>query len=861
MFRLLVLPLLLLSLSGLAQLNVVGDAIALGGDCYRLTEATGNQTGAAWSNCTIDVSQPFTMDFTVYLGNNNGGADGIAWVLQQIGPQAENPSNGGGIGYHANPPYFNPALIIEFDTYENGWAGDPSYDHLALQRDGSGDHTGANCIAGCAPNTIQASATNANIEDGQDHDVHIEWDPVAQVLTMDFDGQERINATVDIVGDIFAGDPIVYWGFTGSTGGANNLQSFCVVATDYGSDDAEVDFTFNPAGPHGVCPGETITIQASSPSGAVSWASTGAAALVDAGAGDYTVQTSFNDCPVSETITITALPAPNLATAGNVTLCDSEPAVLSATAEAGTNIDWDGTGQATLPVNGAGIHTVVGTLGSCAESLEVTVIDQASPVVSVSPGPSIDVCDGETITVQAMTDIPSIITWTANGATQPGTAYDVVAEGLVQATAEAGGCPGNAITLDIEVLPLPTADLSAVPEELCWNTTGLVTAVPNPGSTVTGWDLPSGTAAINQAGPGLYVAQLEGANGCTSAASIALNQLPPIDWILEGPLGECNNAPTTLSVAGNHETASWSTGATGNLLELTAADGPGPFEVTVNLGGCTESAQTTVEWWPVPVIGPLPDTVIHCVLDQPEVWSWPSQADAPIGWWVWTVNQDVIPGGPAWDTEGDYTIRIFDSMTGCEDTAQVFVDVWPNLDVAAAPMQGIVCWGEETEVLGELRAVEGTNLDEIPYTLSWSDPDIEGLNPTVHAGTYLLTAENACGIAIDVVEVTQEYCGCDMWVPTAFTPDNDGVNDGFQVETNCPELDEYRFEVFDRWGELIWSSDDPDAPWMGQSVGGNAMTGEYFIPDGVYGYRLFWKYGKLGIPIIEERTGHIHILR
>ncbi len=197
--------------------------------------------------------------------------------------------------------------------------------------------------------------------------------------------------------------------------------------------------------------------------------------------------------------------------------------------------------------------------------------------------------------------------------------------------------------------------------------------------------------------------------------------------------------------------SSQSTGTTGNLLELTAADGPGPYEVTVSLGGCTETDQTTIEWWPVPVIGPLPDTVIHCVLDQPEVWSWPAQAEAPVGWWVWTVNEDVIAGGPAWDTEGDYTIRIFDSMTGCEDTTSVVVDVWPNLDVAAAPMQGIVCWGKETEVLGELRAVEGTNLEEIPYTLSWSEPGIEGLNPTVPAGTYLLPAEIAGGSAVAVV--------------------------------------------------------------------------------------------------------------
>ena len=860
MFRLLTLPLLLLSLSSLAQLNVVGDAIALGSDCYRLTEAIGTQQGAAWSDCTIDISEPFTMDFTVYLGNNNGGADGIAWVLQQIGPEADNPSDGGGIGYDANPPYFNPALIIEFDTYQNGWAGDPSYDHLALQRDGSGDHTGPDCIAGCPPNTIQASATAANIEDGQDHDVHIEWDPVAQILTMDFDGQERINASVDLVGDLFPGNPNVYWGFTGSTGGANNVQEFCVIATDFSSDIGIEDITFDPPGPYAVCPGETVTVTASVPSGSVAWASSGTATLT-AGVGDHLVQANATGCPQTETITIEELPSPNLSTAPSVTLCDGAPTVLTAEADAGTTLDWDGTGQATLAVSGAGSHTVTGVLGTCSESVDVTVIEQASPTVSVSPGPSIDVCDGEVVTVEASTDIAASIQWTVNGGGVPGTALDVTSVVLAQATAVAGGCPGNTVTLDIAVLPLPTASLSTIPDQLCWGTTGLVTAVPNTGSTVTDWTLPAGTPAPNQAGPGLYTAHLLGDNGCTSSASIALNQLPPIDWALSGPLGECNNAPAALSVTGNHETATWSTGATGNLLELTAADGPGPYEVTVSLGGCTETDQTTIEWWPVPVIGPLPDTVIHCVLDQPEVWSWPAQAETPVGWWVWTVNENVIAGGPAWDTEGDYTIRIFDSMTGCEDTTSVVVDVWPNLDVAAAPLQGIVCWGEETEVLGELRAVEGTNLEEIPYTLSWSEPGIEGLNPTVPAGTYLLTAENACGIAVDVVEVAQEYCGCDMWVPTAFTPDNDGINDGFRVETNCPELDEFRFQVFDRWGELVWSTEDPDAPWVGQGIEGKAMEGQHYIPDGVYGYRLFWKYGELGIPIIEERTGHIHILR
>ena len=218
---------------------------------------------------------------------------------------------------------------------------------------------------------------------------------------------------------------------------------------------------------------------------------------------------------------------------------------------------------------------MTGVLGTCSESIDVTVIEQASPPCR-SARPSIDVCDGEVVTVEASTDIAAD-QWTVNGGGVPGTALDVTSVVLAQATAIAGGCPGNTVTLNIAVLPLPTASLSTIPDQLCWGTTGLVTAVPNTGSTVTDWTLPAGTPAPNQAGPGLYTAHLLGDNGCTSSASIALNQLPPIDWALSGPLGECNNAPAALTVTGNHETATWSTGTTGNLLELTAADGPAPM--------------------------------------------------------------------------------------------------------------------------------------------------------------------------------------------------------------------------------------------------------------------------------------------
>lgn len=228
---------------------------------------------------------------------------------------------------------------------------------------------------------------------------------------------------------------------------------------------------------------------------------------------------------------------------------------------------------------------------------------------------------------------------------------------------------------------------------------------------------------------------------------------------------------------------------------------------------------------------------------------------------MWSVNDNVTTGGPQWIDEGDYVVRVFDSMTGCADSTSVAVDVWPTLEVTAFPLSGVVCWDETTEVMAELRGAQGTIPEEIPYTLFWSEPEVTGLQPTVGAGLYLLQAENACGTDVAVVEVTQEYCGCDMWVPTAFTPDNDGINDGFKVESNCPELDAFMFQVFDRWGELVWATDDPNATWMGEGLENPWMDGLHYVPDGVYGYRLTWKYQDINVPKIEERSGHLHILR
>ena len=226
----------------------------IGEDCYQITPATNTQTGSVWYADQVDLSQPLDLQFLLNLGNNDSnGADGICFVLQSVGTEALGQS-GGGIGFLGED--FQPAFAIEFDTYQNADFGDPIGDHIAMVSNGSVNHLLGTAIAG----PVQADAFNPNIEDGEDHQGRVTWDPVDQVVRVYFDCELRLEGFIDLVGDIFNGQNQVYFGFTAGTGGANNLQTVCLEENILGS--AEQSF---------VCPGAELQLNVPSPSGAATW--------------------------------------------------------------------------------------------------------------------------------------------------------------------------------------------------------------------------------------------------------------------------------------------------------------------------------------------------------------------------------------------------------------------------------------------------------------------------------------------------------------------------------------------------------------------------------------------------------------
>ena len=377
-------------------------------------------------------------------------------------------------------------------------------------------------------------------------------------------------------------------------------------------------------------------------------------------------------------------------------------------------------------------------------------------------------------------------------------------------------------------------------------------------ASIVSWDLPAGTTNLNQAGAGVYQANLVHDNGCESSETFNYTMLPPIATGLLDPAPLCDEEVAMLSVTGNVDAIAWNVGGNGANLPVVASMGEGPFVAEVTLGQCTETDTAFVTWWPTPTVGSQPDSVVRCVLDAPHSFVWPTQTDQPVGTWIWSVNNEPATAGFSAYDEGEYLVEVRDNATGCMDTHTTHLEVLPNLDVVASAVDPLICIGDSTEVRVELLPVLDTDPYEIPFSLVWSTEGAAGFENNVAGGEHYVTATNACGSSVALAEVEEEYCGCHVWIPNAFTPDGDGLNEGFRIESSC-EWDAFSFQVFNRWGEQVWSTDDAERPWDGGTP--DLGNGDHYLPDGWYPYIVKWEYREDGTFYREQKVGRILIVR
>lgn len=95
-------------------------------------------------------------------------------------------------------------------------------------------------------------------------------------------------------------------------------------------------------------------------------------------------------------------------------------------------------------------------------------------------------------------------------------------------------------------------------------------------------------------------------------------------------------------------------------------------------------------------------------------------------------------------------------------------------------------------------------------------------------GTFIITATDTLGCTKNFTTQVnfRECAACTVFVPSAFTPNSDGLNDVLRGNINCP-VDEYQLQVFNRWGQRVFDTRNANSGWDGLFKGKQATVGVY----------------------------------
>jgi gliding motility-associated-like protein len=182
-----------------------------------------------------------------------------------------------------------------------------------------------------------------------------------------------------------------------------------------------------------------------------------------------------------------------------------------------------------------------------------------------------------------------------------------------------------------------------------------------------------------------------------------------------------------------------------------------------------------------------------------------------------TLSNAAIPNPVASpSTTTTYTVRVTDQGCNISSLLSTVVTVLPLPDIQAAKSNDIDCSNDQSQLL----ASGGVQYTWTPAE-SLSNPSVR--NPVARPRTptqYIVTGTDASGcvnydsVTVDVLAANQSM----YLVPSAFTPNRDGLNDCFGIKS-WGIVDEFEISIFNRWGERIFYSTNPNACWDGTYKG------------------------------------------
>jgi gliding motility-associated-like protein len=553
--------------------------------------------------------------------------------------------------------------------------------------------------------------------------------------------------------------------------------------------------------PAEICNGDSVKLTAS---GATSYAwSNGISNNVffyPSTSNTYTVTaTGANGCTTTATWFVKVNPLPNIVVTANPSFSICIGKSVSLTAGAGANYVWSSglsNGVTFTPTNTATYTVTATSVFGCVSTTSRTVTVNPLPIITATsiPNPPV-ICATQTLTLIGN----GAVSYTWSGGITNNVPFALNASGVYTVTGtDANGCTSTS-TIGVTANPLPIITIAAVPTNavMCQFDSVQLTAS---GAPLLAWNngmingsfvYPNVSTTYTVTGTNSY--------GCTSTASVFVNVLPVVTTLdtihlCEGVIKFFEGV--LIPTPGTYNITLQSSYGCDSFIILTAIehvqpigkiDGPNDLCVgdTIRLSASTFENGTNYQWY-------LPNATIHQQIGNNVDVSYTKAGD-------YEINLTITPIPPcvprmAFDTLHVHEVKAKiisnnNEAIVCEGTMVTLASYYDE----AYRFK----WLTGTTLIGTDREVRVKPNGEVLVTLQVMDE-------------WMCTDE-------DSITLRGEPC-CDLFMPNAFTPNADDLNDGISPRLDY-STDLIEFSVFNRWGEKVFTTTQKEIKWDGYYKG------------------------------------------
>jgi gliding motility-associated-like protein len=340
---------------------------------------------------------------------------------------------------------------------------------------------------------------------------------------------------------------------------------------------------------------------------------------------------------------------------------------------------------------------------------------------------------------------------------------------------------------------------------------------PGPGFAQYQWSNGSITPSTVVSSAGNHWVAVKTAKGCPASDTMHLTQHPSPQIIVTGDTACFGDTAYLAAQAGAGDHYLWNTGAITSGIAVSPSSTTTYAVLVTDTNGCRDSAMTQA------VINPLP--VIHISSDTTICRGTSATLSATGGLhFVWNPNGLLTPSITVTplDPVTKYQVLVTD-LNGCSDSASVEVSTIPYPNITLSKEADTLCKGVTTSF-----TASGGD------TYLWSTGDmmpVISVSP-ITSSNYTITVTNSSGTTHCAKDtfLFQAVENCNViYIPNAISLT--GTNRIFKPVGEFLYADEYRFTIYNRWGQRLFETSDFNQGWDGTYQNSP-------VPEGVYVYDI-----------------------